>query len=167
MLRRSRLAVATMLMVILLLVPAAPAGAQSTIHGADLDLPLCSYMSQSEAAALVGQPVEPGRSSGPGWLTECVFTAADQQAGVAISIGNWGTPESAQDSYDFRLFASKVTETLGPAGAVRTNDAQTELLAWNGPYVVSVSVLLPIVKPTGADMSPFATRMFDALGSLN
>jgi hypothetical protein len=130
-------------------------------------LPLCSYMSQAEASALVGQPVEPGKSSGPGWLTECVFTAADQLASVVISIGNWGTPESAQESYDFKLFASRVTEKLGPAGAVGTNDVQTELLAFSGPYVVSVSVLLPAMKPTGADMSPFATRMFDALASLN
>jgi hypothetical protein len=158
--------VATVLAIILLLAPASPADAQSTTHGADLDLPLCSYMSQDEAAALVGQPVEPGKSSGPGWLTECVFTAADQFASVVISIGNWGTPESAQDSYDFKLFASRVTERLGPAGAVRTNDAQTELLALNGPYLVSVSVFLPAVKPTGADMSPFATRMFDGLAAL-
>jgi hypothetical protein len=161
----SRLTLATILL--LILVPAAPAAAQSTVHGSDLDLPLCSYMSQDEASALVGQPVEPGKSSGPGWLTECVFTAADQFASVVISIGNWGTPESAQDTYDFKLFASRVTERLGPAGTVRTNDVQTELLALNGPYLVSVSVYQPVVKPTGSDMSPFATRMFDALAALN
>jgi hypothetical protein len=166
MLLHPRFTIATVLVIILLLTPTA-AGAQSTTHGADLDLPRCSYMSQDEASSLVGQPVEPGKSSGPGWLTECVFTAADQLASVVISVGNWGTDESAQDSYDFKLFASNVTEKLGPAGAVRTNDVQTELLAFNGPYVVSVSVMLPVVKPTGADMSPFATRMFDGLALLN
>jgi hypothetical protein len=158
--------VATVFTLVLLLTPAMPAGAQ-VAHGPDVELPLCSFMSQAEAAVLVGQPVEHGQGDAPGWLRQCVFTGADQNSGASLSIQNWGTPEAAEESYDLRLFASNVTERLGPAGAVRTNDYQTELLAHNGPFLVTVTVWLPVVKPTGADLSPFATRMFDALEALN
>ncbi len=43
------------------------------------------------------------------------FTGVDQVATVAVAIGYRATPESAQNSYHFKLLASGVTEKLGLA----------------------------------------------------
>lgn len=53
----------------------------------------CTLLTQSDAESAAGQPLSPGTQNAP--LGMCTYTSADFTAGVALTVGAWGSIQAA------------------------------------------------------------------------
>lgn len=73
--------------------PAAATTAGVGLGGSGAAAAPCTLLTQSDAEAAAGQPLTPGTQNAP--LGMCTYTSADFTAGVALTVGDWGSIQAA------------------------------------------------------------------------